>query len=250
VGETDVEGNHFKMGVDDWDIIGQCTSSLMTVTTVVKQEEGDTEYPTSSLVLSFMNSGMRSLSEDDPINQTWLGTGNVSREFSVSSVYVCVQYVRQNIREDMEDRWVTNLNEKTRFYLVSSLLDPHTKMLSFCDNKYFPSSWKDDVPGYLSMDLKSFYVQRTQGEVKDSDGQVKHRSALDELVNSWYEYRIHGFRRGLCRRGSPASSVHTSPTGVQRHRPSDVVEAASARVSRLGPNDQTVHDSTYHFYVS
>ena len=32
------------------------------------------------------------------------------------------------------------------------------------------------------MDLKSFYVQPTQGEVKDSDGQVKHRSALDELL--------------------------------------------------------------------
>ena len=39
-----------------------------------------------------------------------------------------------------EDRWVTNLIEdRKRFYLVSSLLDPHTKMLSFCDNKYFPS---------------------------------------------------------------------------------------------------------------
>jgi hypothetical protein len=33
------------------------------------------------------------------------------------------------------------------------------------------------------MDLKSFYVQRTQGEVKDSDGQVKHRSDLDELLD-------------------------------------------------------------------
>jgi hypothetical protein len=32
------------------------------------------------------------------------------------------------------------------------------------------------------MDLKSFYVQRTQGEVKDSDGQVKHRSDSDELL--------------------------------------------------------------------
>jgi hypothetical protein len=41
----------------------------------------------------------------------------------------------------MEDRWVTNLSEvRKRFYLVSSLLDPHTKILSFChgDNKYFP----------------------------------------------------------------------------------------------------------------
>ena len=55
-------------------------------------------------------------------------------------------------------------------------------MLSFCDNKYFPSSWKDDALGYLSMDLKSFYVQPTQGEAKDSDGQVKHRSDLDELL--------------------------------------------------------------------
>ena len=78
---------------------------------------------------------------------------------------------------------VTNLSEdRKRFYLVSSLLDPRTKMLSFCDNKYFPSSWKDDAHGYLSMDLKSFYVQPTQGEVKDSDGQVKHRSDLDELL--------------------------------------------------------------------
>ena len=54
--------------------------------------------------------------------------------------------------------------------------------LTFCDNKYFTSSWKDDALGYLSMDLKSFYMQPTQGEVKDSDGQVKHRSDLDELL--------------------------------------------------------------------
>jgi hypothetical protein len=62
----------------------------------------------------------------------------------------------------MEDRWVTNLSEdRKRFYLVSSLLDPRTKLLSFCDNKYFPS---------------------LLGEVKDLDGQVKHRSDLDELL--------------------------------------------------------------------
>ena len=107
---------------------------------------------------------MRILSEDAPIKQTWLGTGNVHRELVVSSTHVCVQSVRKNIGEDMEDRWVTNLSEdRKRFYLVSSLLDPRTKMLSFCDNKYFPSSWKDDALGYLSMDLKSFYMQPTQG---------------------------------------------------------------------------------------
>ena len=32
------------------------------------------------------------------------------------------------------------------------------------------------------MDLKSFYVYPTQGEVKDADGQVKSRSDLDELL--------------------------------------------------------------------
>ncbi len=83
----------------------------------------------------------------------------------------------RSLQKDMEDIWVTNLSEdRKRFYLVSSLLDPHTKMFSFYDNKYFPSYWKDDVLGYLSMDLKSFYIQSTQGEVKDLDGQVKHRS--------------------------------------------------------------------------
>ena len=55
-------------------------------------------------------------------------------------------------------------------------------MLSFCDNKYFPSFWKDDALGYVSIELKSFYVQPIQGEEKDSDGQVKHRSDLDELL--------------------------------------------------------------------
>ena len=55
-------------------------------------------------------------------------------------------------------------------------------MLSFCDNKYFPSSWKDDGLGYLSIDLKSFYIRTTPGEVNDSDGQVKTRSDLDELL--------------------------------------------------------------------
>jgi hypothetical protein len=92
--------HHFKIGVDEWDIIGQCTVSLMTVTTVVKQEEGD-KYPTTSLVLSFMNSFMRSLSEDHPIKKTLFDTANVYREFPVSSLHVCVQSVRKNIKEDI-----------------------------------------------------------------------------------------------------------------------------------------------------
>ena len=151
--------------------------------TISRWELTTDKYPTSSLVLTFMNSCMRSLSEDAPIKQTWLTPANVHREFPVSSVHVCVQSVRKNIREDMEDRWVTTLSEdRKRFYLVSSLLDPRTKMLSFCDNKYFPSCWKDDALGYLSMEFKSVYVQPTQGEVKETDGEVKARSDLDELL--------------------------------------------------------------------
>jgi hypothetical protein len=108
-----------------------------------------------------------------------LGWKRALRISRVINTYLCPICTQKN---QGGHRWVTNLNEdRKRFYLVSSLLDPHTKMLSFCDNKYFPSSWKDDALGYLSMDLKSFYVQRTQGDVKDSDGEVKHRSDLDEL---------------------------------------------------------------------
>ncbi len=58
----------------------------------------------------------------------------------------------------------------------------HSQKFSFCDNKNFPSSWKDDPLGYLSMDLNIFYVYPTQGELKDLDGKVKHRSDLDELL--------------------------------------------------------------------
>ena len=45
----------------------------------------------------------------------------------------------KSVREDLELRCVTNLSEeRKRFYLIATLLDPHTKLLSFCDNKYFP----------------------------------------------------------------------------------------------------------------
>jgi hypothetical protein len=78
----------------------------------------------------------------------------------------------------MEHRWVTNLSEdRKRFYLVSSLLDPRTKMFSFCYNKYFPS-WKDDALGYLSIELKSFYVQPTQGE-----GQLQAYMQVQQVPN-------------------------------------------------------------------
>ena len=42
---------------------------------------------------------------------------------------------------------------RKRFYLVWSQLDPHTKMLSFCDNKYFPSvffQWSSLHPSHYA----------------------------------------------------------------------------------------------------
>ena len=46
-----------------WDIIGQGTVSLTTISAVVKHAEGD-KYVTNSLVLSFMHTCMKSLAED------------------------------------------------------------------------------------------------------------------------------------------------------------------------------------------
>ena len=81
-----------------------------------------------------------------PINHTTTGEIRSSVNIFASSrrdkpqYFLDVVKVRKNIREDMEDKWVTNLNEdRKRFYVVSSQLDPLTKMLSFCDNKYFVS---------------------------------------------------------------------------------------------------------------
>jgi hypothetical protein len=54
-------------------------------------------------------------------------------------------------------------------------------MLSFRDNKYFPS-WKDEGHAFLSMEFKSFYMKHTQGEVNHADGQVPKPSVLDHLL--------------------------------------------------------------------
>ena len=64
---TDGDGNKFNMVFEDWDIIGQDTSSLSTVAAVVKQVEGD-KYVTSSLVLSFINTCIKRLGGDGSFN--------------------------------------------------------------------------------------------------------------------------------------------------------------------------------------
>ena len=62
--------------------------------------------------------------------------------------------------------------DSKRFYVVATQLDPLTKMLSFCDNKYFPSS---------SVEIRC-PIQPTEGEVNDEDGATQHRSDLDDLL--------------------------------------------------------------------
>ena len=58
---------------------------------------------------------------------------------SAASTSQQIKSARKSVREDLELRWVTNLSEeRKRFYLITTLLDPRTKLLSFCDNKYFP----------------------------------------------------------------------------------------------------------------
>jgi hypothetical protein len=61
----------------------------------------------------------------------------------VSSAHESIKSARKSVREDLELRWVTNLSEeRKRFYLIATLLDPHTKMMSFCDDQYFSSRGK------------------------------------------------------------------------------------------------------------
>ena len=49
----DGDGKNFRMGSEDWDIIGQGTASLTTITAVVKQAEGD-KYVTQTRDVSFL----------------------------------------------------------------------------------------------------------------------------------------------------------------------------------------------------
>ncbi len=58
---TDVDGQYFniKMGVEDSHIIGQCTTSCMKITVLVKQDEGDTRVgpiPPASWIYPWRNS--------------------------------------------------------------------------------------------------------------------------------------------------------------------------------------------------
>ena len=97
--------------------------------------------------------------------------------------FLCHQSINPSslsIREDQEDRWVTNLNEgRKSFFLIASLLDPHAKYLSSCDDKHFPTSWKREGHVFLAMEIKNFYseIQDTQVDVLRQDASVHQPSA-------------------------------------------------------------------------
>ena len=80
------------------------------------------------------------------------------------------------------------------------------------------------------MDLKSFYVQPTQGEVKDADGQVKHE--LLGMSTTSMDFDVSSVE------GEVQLQTYMQVQQVSNDtRPSDVVEVTSSRVSRLGLND-------------
>jgi hypothetical protein len=84
-----------------------------------------------------------------------LGEGITRSEFPVSSAHESIKSARKSVREDLELKWVTNLSEeRKRFYLIATLLDPRTKMMSFCDNQYFPG--KTRVTHFFQWSLKVF----------------------------------------------------------------------------------------------
>ncbi len=150
----------------------------------VNQTEGD-KYVTSSLVLSSFYTCMKNLGEHGSIKKPWFGPANPWCEFPVSSSHESIKAARLSIRQDLEDRWVTNLSEdRKRFFLIASLLDPHTKSLSFCDDIHFPTSWKREGHGFLAMEFKNFYneIQDTQVDLLHQDASVHQPSALSDLL--------------------------------------------------------------------
>ncbi len=75
----------------------------------------------------------------------------------MSSGHESIKSALKSVREDLELRWVTNLSEeRKRFYLIATLLEPRTKMVSFCDNQYFSSRGMTRVTHFFQWSSKVF----------------------------------------------------------------------------------------------
>jgi len=75
----------------------------------VSEKSQTTRTSKNLFVLPFIHTCMKSLAEHGSINQPWFGPGNPRCE-PVSSTHESIKTTRLSIREDLEDRWVTNLN--------------------------------------------------------------------------------------------------------------------------------------------
>jgi hypothetical protein len=157
----DGDGKNFKMGFEDWDIIGQGTASLTTIADVVNQTEDD-KYVTSSLVLSFIHTYMKSLAEHGSMKQPWFGPANPQREFPVSSSHESIKSTRLSIRQDLEDRWVTNLNEERKsFFLLHHYLTLAPNLSASVTTNTSPPRGNARVTVFWQWKLKAFTVRYT-----------------------------------------------------------------------------------------
>ena len=105
---------------------------------------------------------MKSLVEHDTIKQSWFGPGNPRREFPVSSSHESIKVVRLSITEDLEERWVANLNEdRKRFFLLHCYLTLAPNFSASVTTNTSPHRGSARVTVFLQWSLKAFTVRST-----------------------------------------------------------------------------------------
>ena len=112
---------------------------------------------TSSLVLTFINTCMKSLVGDGSIKQPWFDKGNARREFPVSSAHESIKSARKRVREDFELRWVTNLSEeRKRFISLQHYLTLAPKCCRSVTTNTSPHPGKTRVTHFFQWSFKVF----------------------------------------------------------------------------------------------
>jgi hypothetical protein len=110
--------------------------------------------PARHLTIQLTTSRRHETTMEVTMQEPWFGKGNARSEFPVSSAHESIKSARKSVREDLDLRWVTNLSEeRKRFYLITTLLDPRTEM-SFCDNQYFSSRGKTRLTHFFQWSSK------------------------------------------------------------------------------------------------
>lgn len=117
------------------------------------------ESEVAKLLLDY--GGCSTAKEGLTVTQEWKKEGDPRRTLSIASLRPEVRNARNLVYKDLRKRWVDDLSESFReFYLISSLLDPRTKALQFCndENSGFPSSWKLEAHTLVVFHLKCFFA--------------------------------------------------------------------------------------------